>query len=102
MADLCPLTTRYKMLQKADELRKPDDERLSLCDMELDRIYRQIVSLPIRSLADAIDKLAFADHCLTEEHDVKEAANLIREVTAALLKLSRPGQSGLRDEAARG
>jgi len=102
MADLCPLTTRYKTLQKADSFSDPDDGRISAGQRELDRIYQQIISLPVRSLADAIDKLAFADHCLTEEDDVKEASNLIRAVTAGLLRLSHPGHAALRDESAQG
>jgi hypothetical protein len=87
--DASPLTSRYKMLQKAEAYYGEDDERCALRLAELDRLYQQIVSLPILSLADAIDKLAFADHCLTEEHDIKEASNLIREVSGALLILYR-------------
>ena len=93
MIDASPLTIRYKMLQKADRDGGEDDDAPSLRQLELDRLYRQIVSLPILSLVDAIEKLAFADHCLTEEFDGKEASNLIREVSAALLLLHRVAQS---------
>jgi len=78
------------MLQKADAyFSGDDDERSCLRQLELDLLYQQIVSLPVLSLADAIDKLAFAEHCLTEEYDSKEASNIIRNVSAALLVLHR-------------
>jgi hypothetical protein len=90
MIEASPLTSRYIMLQKTDAYYcNDDDERSSLRQLELDRLYQQIVSLPVLSLADAIDKLAFADHCLTEEYDIKEASNIIRNVSAALLILHR-------------
>jgi len=77
------------MLQKADAYYGDDDGKQSLRLLELDRLYEQIMALPVLSLSDAIDKLAFADHCLNEEFDPKEASNLIREVSAALLILLR-------------
>jgi hypothetical protein len=89
MIEASPLTSRYIMLQKAEAYFCEDDERESLRLAELDGLYQQIVTLPVLSLADAIDKLAFADHCMMEEYDVKEASNLIREVSAALLILHR-------------
>ena len=89
MIDASPLTSRYIKLQQAEAYFCEDDERESLRIAELDGLYQQIVTLPVLSLADAIDKLAFADHCLMEEDDVKEASNLIRTVSAALLILHR-------------
>jgi hypothetical protein len=89
MDDASPLTSRYKSLQQADASDYSDVERSNFRGLELDRLYQQIVTTPITSLTDAIDKLAFADHCLNEEDDFKEASNLIREVAQALLILRR-------------
>jgi hypothetical protein len=87
MIETSPLTSRYKMLQRADALHGEGDGRELLRQRELDMLYQQITSLPVISLIDAIDKLAFADHCLMEECDAKEASNLIRAVSAALWTL---------------
>ena len=88
IVEASPLTIRYRMLQRLD--RQSDDcgseqERLRM--RELDRLYRQIHTQPVHNLADAIEKLAFADHCLEEEDDAAEATHLIRQVTAALLTI---------------
>ena len=82
MINASPLTNRYQALQKADA--GGDDELSSHRALELDRLYRQIISSPILRLLDAIDKLSFADHCLNIEFDIKEASNLIRQVSLAL------------------
>jgi len=83
------LTSRYKTLQQTDARDYRDHQPSSTQESELDRLYQQIITKPILTLADAIDKLAFADHCLNEEYDFKEASNLIREVSQALLMLHR-------------
>jgi hypothetical protein len=89
MFEASPITNLYIMLQRVDELSTESDERSAFRQKELDRLYRQIVSLPIDSLGNAIDKLAFADHCLSEEHDTKEALNIIRAVSAGLVNLQQ-------------
>jgi hypothetical protein len=56
-------------------------------DLALDAIYRRIVAEPVRDIRGAVEKLRFASHCLEEEFDMKEAANLIEEVAIAFEKL---------------
>jgi hypothetical protein len=90
MAETSPITNRYKLLQKSDCNNIPSDQ-ISPLQSELDSLYEELISKPILSVGDALDKLAFADHCLLIEHDVKEASNLIREVSAALFVLFLTG-----------
>jgi hypothetical protein len=85
MIDATPLTSRYKLLREIDLYQIGSDDRPSYQQAEMDNIYEKIVSKQISSIGDALDKLAFADYCLTEEQDGKEASNLIRQVFAALL-----------------
>ena len=85
MIDATPLTSRYKLLREIDLYQLGSEEQPSFQQVEMDRIHEKIVSQPIFSIPDALDKLAFADYCLTEENDFKEASNLVRQVFAALL-----------------
>ena len=82
MFNASPLTSRYKMLQKADENECDKSQDINGRQTELDQIYHQIVTQPILDLADAADRLAFA-----EEYDYKEASNVIKTVSGALLSL---------------
>jgi hypothetical protein len=85
MIDATPLTSRYKLLREIDLYQIGSDDQASFQQAEMDRIYEKLVGKQIFTTADALDKLAFADYCLTEEQDYKEASNLIRQVFAALL-----------------
>jgi hypothetical protein len=85
MIDATPLTSRYKLLREIDLYQLGGDEQSSFQQIEMDRLYEKIISKQIFSISDALDKLAFADYCLTEECDFKEASNLVRQVFAALL-----------------
>ena len=85
MIDATPLTSRYKLLREIDLYQMGSDDQPSFQQAEMDRIYEKLVAKQIFTTADALDKLAFADYCLTEEQDYKEASNLIRQVFAALL-----------------
>jgi hypothetical protein len=85
MIDATPLTSRYKLLREIDLYQIGSDDRPSFQQAEMDRIYEKLIGSQIFTTADALDKLAFADYCLTEEQDAKEASNLIRQVFAALL-----------------
>jgi hypothetical protein len=85
MIDATPLTSRYKLLREIDLYQIGSDDQPSFQQTEMDRIYEKLVTKQIFTTADALDKLAFADYCLTEEQDCKEASNLIRQVFAALL-----------------
>lgn len=89
MIDASPLTSRYRKLQAANQRESSQGDGALALDHELDQIYRQLISLPIFSLADAVDRLAFADHCLVEEFDFKEASNIIRQVAAALMRMQQ-------------
>lgn len=90
MADLSPLTNRYKTLSALDDDRDKAKGQID-CAREMDRLFELLVNRPSRSVADVIDKLAFADFCLTEEFDPQEAAKLIRGAAAALLVLHVQG-----------
>jgi len=85
MIDATPLTSRYKLLREIDLYQIGSDDQPSYQQAEMDTIHQKIVSKQIIGIGDALDKLAFADYCLTEEMDGKEASNLIRQVFAALL-----------------
>jgi len=85
MIDATPLTSRYKLLREIDLYQIGNDDQPSFQQAEMDRIFEKVLSKQIMGIADALDKLAFADYCLTEEQDHKEASNLIRQVFAALL-----------------
>lgn len=85
MIDATPLTSRYKLLREIDLYQIGNDDQPSFQQAEMDRIYEKLISKQIFNVTDALDKLAFADHCLTEELDIKEASNLVRQVFAALL-----------------
>jgi hypothetical protein len=85
MIDATPLTSRYKLLREIDLYQIGSDDQPSFQQGEMDRIYEKLIGKQIFTTADALDKLAFADYCLTEEQDFKEASNLIRQVFAALL-----------------
>jgi hypothetical protein len=85
MIDATPLTSRYKLLREIDLYQIGSEDQPSFQQAEMDRIYEKLVAKQIFTTADALDKLAFADYCLTEEQDIKEASNLIRQVFAALL-----------------
>ena len=85
MIDATPLTSRYKLLREIDLYQIGSDDQPSFQQAEMDRIYEKLISKQISNVADALDKLAFADYCLNEEPDIKEASNLIRQVFAALL-----------------
>ena len=85
MVDATPLTSRYKLLREIDLYQIGSADQASFQQAEMDRIYDKLVGMQILTTADALDKLAFADYCLTEEQDHKEASNLIRQVFAALL-----------------
>jgi hypothetical protein len=74
------LTKRYLQLKAAGDAAD---------SAELDRIYRQIIELPVSGVADALDKLQFARHCLTEEADFTEAQTLIGQVADGLESLAR-------------
>jgi hypothetical protein len=89
MIDATPLTSRFKLLKEIDRYQISSDDLPSFQQAEMDRLYEAIVSRQICSVSEALDKLAFADYCLTEEQDYKEASNLIRQVFAALLIASR-------------
>ena len=93
MIDATPLTSRYKLLREMDLYQLGTDEDPSFQQVEMDQIYRLIVAKQIVSVTDALDKLAFADYCLTEEQDYKEASNLVRQVFAALLISLRVSQA---------
>jgi len=85
MIDATPLTSRYKLLREIDLYQIGYDDQPTFQQGEMDRIYEKLVGMQVLTTADALDKLAFADYCLTEEQDYKEASNLIRQVFAALL-----------------
>jgi hypothetical protein len=85
MIDATPLTSRYKLLREIDLYQIGSEGQPSFQQAEMDRIYEKLIAKQIFTTADALDKLAFADYCLTEEQDFKEASNLIRQVFAALL-----------------
>ncbi len=85
MIDATPLTSRYKLLREIDLYQIGSEGQPSFQQDEMDRIYEKLIAKRIFTTADALDKLAFADYCLTEEMDPKEASNLIRQVFAALL-----------------
>jgi hypothetical protein len=85
MIDATPLTSRYKLLREIDLYQIGSEDQPTFQQGEMDRIYDKLVGMQILTTADALDKLAFADYCLTEEQDHKEASNLIRQVFAALL-----------------
>jgi hypothetical protein len=85
MIDATPLTSRYKLLREIELYQIGNDDQPTFQQAEMDRIYEKLVSKQIFNVADALDKLAFADYCLTEELDIKEASNIIRQVFAALL-----------------
>ncbi|HMA49278.1 MAG TPA: hypothetical protein VKP60_05960 [Magnetospirillaceae bacterium] len=85
MIDATPLTSRYKLLREIDLYQIGSDDQPSFQQAEMDRIYEKLIGKQIFTTGDALDKLAFADYCLTEEQDYKEASNLIRQVFAALL-----------------
>ena len=85
MIDATPLTSRYKLLREIDLYQIGSDSPPTLQQGEMDRIYEKLVGMQILTTTDALDKLAFADYCLTEEQDFKEASNLVRQVFAALL-----------------
>jgi hypothetical protein len=93
MIDATPLTSRYKLLREIDLYQIGSEDQPSFQQIEMDRIYEKLVSMQILTTADALDKLAFADYCLTEEQDGKEASNLIRQVFAALLISLRNARS---------
>jgi len=93
MIDATPLTSRYKLLREIDLYQIGSEDQPSYQQAEMDRIYEQLISKQIFNVVDALDKLAFADHCLLEEHDPKEASNLIRQVFAALLITLRNSRS---------
>ena len=94
MIDATPLTSRYKLMREIDLYQLVSDEEPSFSQVEMDRIYSLLVSKPITSVSDALDKLAFADYCLTEEQDYREASNLVRQVFAALLIGLRKSRAG--------
>lgn len=85
MIDATPLTSRYKLLREIDLYQLGSEDQPSFQQIEMDKIFEKIISKQIFSISDALDKLAFADYCLTEENDFKEASNLLRQVFAALL-----------------
>lgn len=93
MIDATPLTSRYKLLREIDLYQIGSDDQPSFQQAEMDRIYEKLVGKQIFTTGDALDKLAFADYCLTEEQDYKEASNLIRQVFAALLISLRNSQA---------
>jgi hypothetical protein len=57
----------------------------------MDAIYARIVSRPVVDLRVAIEKLCFAYQCLTEEDDIKEAANLVLQVCVGLQAFAAEG-----------
>ena len=73
------------MVKCCDVAECTREDQSSFQQIEMDRLYEKIISKQIFSISDALDKLAFADYCLTEENDFKEASNLVRQVFAALL-----------------
>ena len=83
------LTKRYKTLQKLDRDGTVSGAESSEWQREMDDLYARIVDRPIASLRDAVDKLDFAYHCVTEEDDYQEAANLVRQVSTALANIVR-------------
>jgi len=85
MIDATPLTSRYKLLREIELYQIGNEDKPSFQQAEMDRIYEKLVSKQVFNVTDALDKLAFADYCLTEELDIKEASNLIRQVFAAFL-----------------
>lgn len=59
------------------------------CQKDLDDIYDKIIRAPVDNIPAAIEKLSFAHHCLTEEQDLKETANLLCQVRDALETFDR-------------
>ena len=85
MIEASPLTNRYRMLHRADELGSETEEDPAQGLTELERLYQQIISLPVHNLPNAIEKLTFAEYSLTEEDDPQVAAMLIKQVLVGLL-----------------
>lgn len=54
----------------------------------LDNLFHTIMIRPINNLSAAIDKLRFAYHCLTEEEDIEETANILCQVCFGLEQLA--------------
>jgi hypothetical protein len=79
-------------------LRKERERNGSDEGPALDELYRRIKGRPIRNIADAIEKRRFAHYCLVEEGDIKEAADLLLQVCAAMATLADQGDN---DAAAR-
>jgi hypothetical protein len=90
MVEFSPLTNRYRQLRAVEALGG-EDETTTQAIREMDRLYTVLIGKPVTSLCDALDKLAFAELCLLEESDPKEAGNLIREVTEALSAMAATG-----------
>ena len=59
------------------------------CQKDMDDIYDRIVHAPVDNINAAIEKLHFAHHCLTEEQDFKETANLLCQVRDALASFEK-------------
>ncbi len=83
------LTEQYKFLRNkmlSGGAKEPREEGGSadVVSEAVDAIYTRIVASPVTDVASAVEKLRFAYHCLTDEEDFKEAANLVLQVCCAL------------------
>lgn len=78
------LTKRYQELKNILITQLMIGDAEDRCQKDMDDIYDRIVHAPVDSIHDAIEKLHFAHHCLTEEQDLKETANLLCQVRDAL------------------
>ncbi|HIJ61584.1 MAG TPA: hypothetical protein HPQ04_02730 [Rhodospirillaceae bacterium] len=78
------LTERYQALKNTLITRMMLGDAEDKCQKDLDDIYDRIVHAPVDTINAAIEKLSFAHHCLTEEQDLKETANLLCQVRDAL------------------
>ncbi len=81
---------KNKLLEEAAHPAADDGASSAAVGAAVDAIYARIVASPIVDLVTAAEKLRFAQHCLTDEEDSKEAANLVLQVCYALEQLPMP------------
>lgn len=82
--DAISLVDRYKRLRRRAMAAMVENRSSAHLENSMDAIYARIAGNPAASIADMLDKLWFAHHCLTEEDDIKEAINLILQVCLAI------------------
>lgn len=83
------LTEQYKRLKRKALYQNGEQGCPTETEQALDAIYTSIITTPVVDVPMAVEKLSFAHHCLTEEYDIKEAANLILQVRQALATQAR-------------